>query len=206
MKIRFYHAPDANCCERLLWILDYKKIAYERIDVGLGDVGEQVRLLSPFARVPLMEVDGIALSESMAMAEFIEEIAPNPPLQYTEAFARAQVREICEAVNSSIHPQQNSSTVRFYHPDWSKEQMRPVRANWLFINLEKLQNRLWLQSQFAVGHQFTMADIFVSIIYRKALDLGRLATELPRYEQHWTFLMSDAEIRNACPIASQGVS
>ncbi|MFZ6658392.1 glutathione S-transferase family protein [Undibacterium sp. TJN19] len=202
MDIRFYHAPDANCCERLLWILDYKSVVYERIDVGLGDVGPLVRLHSPFARVPLMEVNGIPLSESMAMAEFIEEIAPNPPLQYTDAFARAQVREICEAINSSIHPQQNGSTVKYFHPDWSREQMRPLRANWLFINLEKLQSRLWQQSQFVVGDQFTMADIFVSIIYRKALDLGRVATELPLYEQHWQFLMSHAAIRDACPIAT----
>lgn len=201
MKIRFYHAPDANCCERLLWILDYKKVAYERIDVGLGDVGEQVRLLSPFARVPLMEIDGIALSESMAMAEFIEEIAPNPPLQYTEAFARAQVREICEAVNSSIHPQQNSSTVRYFHPEWSKEEMRPARANWLRINLQKLQSRLWHVSQYAVGEQFTMADIFVSIIYRKALDLGVLVSDLPEYDQYWNFLMSDETISGSCPVA-----
>ncbi|MFZ6640519.1 glutathione S-transferase family protein [Undibacterium sp. TC4M20W] len=202
MKIRFYHAPDANCCERLLWILDYKKVTYERIDVGLGDVGEQVRLLSPFARVPLMEVDGIALSESMAMAEFIEEIAPNPPLQYTEAFARAQVREICEAVNSSIHPQQNGSTVRFFHPDWSREQMRPVRAKWLNLNLQKLQGRLWRSSQFAVGTQFTMADIFVSIIYRKALDLGVTSSDFPEYDEYWKFLMSDETIRGSCPVAS----
>ncbi|MFZ6778236.1 glutathione S-transferase family protein [Undibacterium sp. Ji83W] len=202
MKIRFYHAPDANCCERLLWILDYKKVDYERIDVGLGDVGEQVRLLSPFARVPMMEVDGIALSESMAMAEFIEEVAPNPPLQYTEAFARAQVREICEAVNSSIHPQQNGSTVRFFHPDWSREQMRPVRAKWLSLNLEKLQGRLWRSSQFAVGTQFTMADIFVSIIYRKALDLGVSSSDLPEYDQYWQFLMSNEALRSSCPIVS----
>lgn len=202
MKIRFYHAPDANCCERLLWILDYKKVDYERIDVGLGDVGEQVRLLSPFARVPLMEVDGVALSESMAMAEFIEEIAPNPPLQYTEAFARAQVREICEAVNSSIHPQQNGSTVRFFHPDWSREQMRPVRAKWLSMNLQKLQSRLWQGSQFAVGTQFTQADIFVAIIYRKAVDLGVAISDLPEYEQYWQFLMTHEAIRSSCPVAS----
>ncbi|MFZ6743872.1 glutathione S-transferase family protein [Undibacterium sp. JH2W] len=202
MKIRFYHAPDANCCERLLWILDYKQVDYERIDVGLGDVGDQVRLLNPFARVPVMEVDGVALSESMAMAEFIEEIAPSPALQYQAAFARAQVREICEAVNSSIHPQQNGSTVRFFHPDWSREQMRPLRAKWLLMNLQKLQSRLWLGSQFAVGTQFTQADIFVAIIYRKAVDLGVAVTDLPDYEHYWKFLMSHESIRRSCPVAS----
>ncbi|MCH8622127.1 glutathione S-transferase family protein [Undibacterium sp. TS12] len=200
MHIRFYHAQEANCCERILWMLNYKQLAYERIDVGLGDVGEHVRLHSPFARVPLMEVDGIPLSESMAMAEFIEEIAPQPPLQYTDLFARAQVREICEAVNSSIHPQQNGSTVRYFHPEWSREQMKPVRAKWLHINLDRLQPRLWRSSQFAVGTQFTQADIFVSIIYRKAVDLGIPVSDLPRYEQYWQFLMSQEAIRNSCPV------
>ncbi len=201
MKIRFYHAPDANCCERLLWILDYKQVSYERIDVGLGDVGAEVRQHSPFARVPLMEVDGIPLSESMAMAEFIEEMVPSRPLQYTQAFARAQVREICEAVNSSIHPQQNGSTVRYYHPEWSKEEIRPARAKWLLLNLQKLQGCLWRTGQFAVGSEFTMADIFVAIIYRKALDLGVSSSELPEYDAYWTFLMSHEAIRSSCPVA-----
>ncbi|MFZ6720685.1 glutathione S-transferase family protein [Undibacterium sp. Ji49W] len=200
MHIRFYHAPDANCCERLLWILDYKRVPYERIDVGLTQVGEHVTQHSPFARVPLMEIDGTPLSESMAMAEFIEELVPNPPLQYTETFARAQVREICEAVNSSIHPQQNGSTVRYFHPEWSREQMKPARANWLNINLQKLQSRLWRSSQFAVGTDFTQADIFVSIIYRKAVDLGVPITDLPQYEKHWQFLMSHEAIRASCPV------
>jgi glutathione S-transferase len=147
-----------------------------------------------------MELDGTALTESMAMVELLEEIAPSPPLNYSTPLARAQVREACEAVNSSIHPVQNSSVVRHFRPDLSKNEMRPIRANWIASNLDKLKVRLWQSSSFAVGQQFTFADIFVAAIFRKGLELGIQRGALSSFETHWSFLMSHPTIRASCPL------
>ena len=200
MRIKFYYVAGSNCCERVRWALDYKCISYELVDLESPHEKLHLSSISPFDRVPVMELDGAALTESMAMIEFLEEIVPSPPLTYTTPLARAHVREVCEAVNSSIHPVQNSSVVRHFRPDLSKIEMRPIRANWIASNLHKLQMRLWQSSGFAVGQQFTFADIFVAAIYRKGLELGMDRGAFRSFETHWSFLMSHPAIQASCPI------
>lgn len=200
MNIKFYYAAGANCCERVRWALDFKCIAYELIDLEHEFDEAHFADISPFGRCPIMEIDGRALSESMAMVEFIEEIYPSPPLSYSDPFLRAQVREICEAVNSSIHPAQNSSIIQHFRPDLNKEQMKPIRAHWIASNLAKLEAQLWQNSSFAIGSQFTLADIFIAVIYRKGIKLGNSPKESPCFETHWQHLLSQPGIKESCPI------
>ncbi len=205
MQIQFFYAAGANCCERVRWALDFKRIPCQAIDVeALPPDAPALHLfqrISPFGRVPVMLLDGAPLSESMAMVELLEELHPTPALTYTSPLARAQVREICEAVNSSIHPIQNSSVVRTFRPDLSKADMRPLRADWISHNLAKLQNRLFLHSGFAVGDAFTLADIFIALIYQKGVTMD--CTRLPAFDAHWQFLMQNAAIRTSCPISRE---
>lgn len=198
--IRFYYAAGANCCERVRWALDWKRLSYDLVDLDQPFDEARFAAISPFGRVPVMELDGAPLTESMAMLEYIEEIAPTPPLNYADPLARARVREICEAVNSSIHPVQNSGVIRHFRPEWSKAEMRPVRAEWIATNLEKLAPLLWREGSFAVGDRFTLADILVGVIFAKGRALGIAAGRLRRFEQHWEHLMSVPAVRASCPI------
>jgi glutathione S-transferase len=200
MEIKFYYASGSNCCERVRWALDYKRVQYELIDLDGPFDKRHFAAISPFGRMPVMELDGVPLTESMAMVEFIEEYAPGVPLTYAEPLARAQVREVCEAVNSSIHPVQNSGVVRHFRPDLNKDQMKPIRADWIASNLAKLEPRLWLASPFAVGDRFTLADIFLAVIYRKGVALGMAPSACPQYEAHWSFLLSQPAIRDSSPL------
>ncbi len=47
-----------------------------------------------------------------------------------------------------------------------------AHTNWMSHCLNKLKSRLWKRSSFAVGDSFTLADIFVTSIYRKAISHG----------------------------------
>ncbi|MEN9866230.1 MAG: hypothetical protein RL748_1820 [Pseudomonadota bacterium] len=208
MDIRFYYAAGANCCERIKWALDYKGIAYTQLNEGTmsaADAEHFIRI-SPFQRWPVLELDGKPLSESMAMLEWLEEWQPLPPLNYRDLMLRARVREASEVVNSSIHPVQNRAVVRFFHPFGPEQEMRLMRADWVANNLAKLAPLLWLDSSFAVGEQFTMADILVAVIYRKGVQLGMLELpdldlDLDDFAHHWAHLMSIDAVRASCPLA-----
>jgi maleylacetoacetate isomerase len=199
MSIRLYYVPGANSCERVRWTLDYKRLAHVLVDPAdvVGTPGFSA--ISPFGRVPALELDGMILTESMAIVELLEEISPLPPLNYLDPLGRARVREICEAVNSSIHPVQNSGVVRYFRPEWSRDEIRARRAEWIATNLLKLEPRLWLESGYATGPQFTLADIFVAAIFQKGVSLGIADGALPRFASHWSFLMSTPAIANSCP-------
>ena len=111
------------------------------------------------------------------------------------------VREVCEAVNSSIHPVQNGGLVRHFRPELSGPEVRQVRADWIASKLLKLESGLWLNTGFASGSSFSLADIFVAAIFHKGLSLGINPRQIPRFAVHWSFLMAFPEIRTSCPIA-----
>ena len=182
--------------------MDYKGVQYELCGVDALDDFREFSEVSPFGRVPVLLTSGQPISESMAIAEYIEETAPTPALLGSSPLERARVREICEAVNSSIHPVQNSSVVRYFHPSCSKDDMRSLRAEWIEGNLCKLNGRLWRSGQFAVGHSFTLADIFVAVIFKKAEALGSSLRALAAYDAHWNYLMSVPTVRSSCPLAA----
>lgn len=104
-----------------------------------------------------MELNGIALTESMAIVELLEELHPSPPLNASDLTTRARVREVCEAVNASIHPVQNSAVIRHFSPG-----IVPCGSQ---ANSRRLDRRQPLEAgvQALVGHRryFSLADIFV---------------------------------------------
>ena len=118
-------------------------------------------------------------------------------MNYADPWRRAKVREVCEAINSSIHPVQNSSVVARLRPDWDKAAMRPFRRTWIAENLQALAPKLWLESAYAVGDRFTLADILLAVMARKAQTLG--GEPLPAFERHWQHLMAQPAVAGSCP-------
>lgn len=68
-------------------------------------------------------------------------------------------------------------------------------------NLQTLKSRLWKSSAYAVGRQFSLADIFVAVIYKRALTQGVEAQAFPAYEAYLRFLFEQEAIRAAAPFA-----
>lgn len=133
----------SNSSERVEWILSYKKIPFKWTKCPDNPGGDYLKI-NPLLRIPSLLVDGMPLSESMAMIEFLEELVPIPSIFPKSLWDRAKVREICEIVNATIHPIQNLKVAGFFIPGISKADIRPYRARWIGENLKKLQPLLFL--------------------------------------------------------------
>jgi maleylacetoacetate isomerase len=201
MNFTLYFANGANCSDRVRWVLAYKSIAFKGVDVDATADHPQFKATSPFGRIPVLVTGQETLTESMAIVEFLEDIRPEPPLLPRDALERARVREICEAVNSSIHPVQNSSVLRAIRPEWNRDETRSFRSHWISTNLEKLRPLLWLSGPYAVGNRFTLADIFIAFMHRKGVELGAPVDEGRPFCEHWAFLMSQPEIAASYPLS-----
>ena len=198
-KIKFYYEEGLNSSNRVKWCLDYKNIEYELINTNDIDI-EEYKKINPFVRIPGMLFNNTPLSESVAMIELIEETFPNPSLFPDSKIARAKVREVCEIINATIHPVQNSKVPVFFIPSLNKQEITFYRINWIKQNLEKLLPILFLNSKFAIGNSFTAADIFLICIYFKALELGMEKDLFSLLNEHIEHCLSFPEIKKSCPI------
>lgn len=111
----------SSCTYRVRIVLGLKQLAFEYAPVHLiRDGGHQHRPtfgdLNPLRQVPVLEVEEaggrVALVQSMAIIEYLEERFPDPPLLPSTPAARAHVRALAELVNSGIQPLQNTDTFR----------------------------------------------------------------------------------------------
>ncbi|WP_428240169.1 glutathione S-transferase family protein [Gynuella sp.] len=204
MELKLYSAVGSNSSERVEWALNYKSIPYQRIEVSNKALVSSYLHINPFGYVPCLAVAGHMISESMAIIECIEELFPQQSLLGNSVFQRAAAREICEYVNSSIHAPQNRTVLKTFNPDLPEQAKRELRGQWISECLSKLKQKLCKDSPFAIGEDFTIADIFVATIYKKALQHGSPDNDF--YDEHLRWLRQDNRIQAAEPSIDKPLS
>ncbi|MEY2777400.1 MAG: hypothetical protein RLY30_1498 [Pseudomonadota bacterium] len=96
--------------------LAFKGLAYELLPVHLRNNEHQApafEALSPERLVPVLEIDGLVLTQSLAMLEYLEERSPLPALLPADAPGRARVRALAQIIACEIHPLNNLRVLRY---------------------------------------------------------------------------------------------
>lgn len=171
--LTLYDCSTAPSPRRTRIFLAEKGVKYECVQVDLAK-GEQMKdefaAINPRRTVPvLVTEDGESLSENLAIAYYIDQLHPEPPLMGTDAFSRANVLEwnariefdglhaIAEILrNTSPHMKNRAMTGRKNIPqiqELAERGRMRIEAFW-----EDLDNRLQV-TPFVTGNNFTLADI-----------------------------------------------
>lgn len=87
--------------------LDWTSRPVHLVRDGGQQHSEDYRTLNPQRLVPTLEIDGLVITQSMAMLEYLEERHPEPSLLPEDAAGRARVRAIANAIACDIHPLNN---------------------------------------------------------------------------------------------------
>src|SRR5437667_9954085 len=74
MSTILYHADACPYCVRTRLVLAAKSIDHDTVDVDLSDRPPILRELNPRNRVPVIVHDGLVVSESEAINEYLDEI------------------------------------------------------------------------------------------------------------------------------------
>uniref|UniRef100_A0A3B4TC60 maleylacetoacetate isomerase n=1 Tax=Seriola dumerili TaxID=41447 RepID=A0A3B4TC60_SERDU len=103
--------------------IEYDQVPVNLIKDGGQQLTEQYKTLNPMQQVPAVEMDGITLSQSLAVIQYIDETRPGPRLLPADPKKRAQVRMISDLIASGIQPLQNLYVIQKIGADkvqWSQ--------------------------------------------------------------------------------------
>lgn len=187
MNLVLHHYWRSSSSWRVRWALAHKGVAYESnaIDLLKGAQSEGSYVAkSPMGLVPCLVVDGRALTESVAIIEWLEETTPEPSLYPRDSWARARVRQLVEFVNSGTQPLQNLAVNRHVSSDADKQ--KDWARHWIVRGLTAIERELGilrdegLGGAFAVGDSLTAADLYLVPQLYNARRFGVDLTPYPR--------------------------
>ena len=163
MKLYTYFRSSAAYRVRIA--LNLKKLPYEAIGIHLVKDGgrhksAEYRAVNPQMRVPALQLDsGEIILQSLAIAEYLEETHPNPPLLPKEPLARAQVRAVSQIVASDIHPLNNLVTLNYLKKlGHDQATVDEWYASWVKAGFEAIEPML-KPGPYAFGSTPGMADL-----------------------------------------------
>ncbi len=167
MKLYGYYRSSASY--RIRIILNLKDISHENIAVMLnrGEQHEEAyRAINPAGFVPVLEADGTLLAQSPAIAEYIEERCPEPPLLPSDPIHRAQVREMLHSIGCEMHPLQNLRVLNHLRSEFAQDDAGVAHwcQKWIGAGFAAFEQRARVRSangEYAFGDCVSLADVWL---------------------------------------------
>ena len=148
--------------------LNLKGLTPEIVEVNLmkGDQRDaKFRAVNPMMALPaLVDGDGPALFESLAIIEYIDETHPKPPLLPTDPKARARVRGLAQIVAADSHPLIVPRVREYLSAEFKVDEAGVMKwaQHWHKAALTALEEHLATEKDtgtYCQGEQITIADI-----------------------------------------------
>jgi len=148
--------------------LNLKGVEWTATPVHLvRDGGEQRQpaflRFNPQGLVPALEIDGLVLTQSLAIIEYLDETRPAPALLPPDSPGRARVRSLAQLVASDIHPLNNLRVLQQLEARFGLDpaQRRDWYCHWVEEGLRALEKRIVTEAgtgSFCHGNEPGLAD------------------------------------------------
>ena len=163
-----YNFWRSSASYRLRIALEMKRIEHDLVpvDIPSGEVrGPENLARNPQGYVPVLDIDGLRLTQSAAILEYLDETRPDPALLPTDPEGRVRVRALADLIAMDIHPVCNPNVVN--HVLSLAGGDNDMRVAWMkkfiargFDALEVLLDDP-RTGQFSHGDMVTLADLCI---------------------------------------------
>lgn len=182
--IRLHDFSLSSASYRVRIALNLKGIAYERRNYVLRE-GEQrspdYLAINPAGLVPCLEIDGLRLTQSLAIVEYLDSRVPEPRLIPQDPALRARAQAMALTVACDIHPLNNLRVLQWLEGEsMTGEQVKRWYAHWVHSGFSTLEAMLeeGPVGPFAMGDAVGIADL---CLVPQIFNARRFAVDLTPY-------------------------
>jgi maleylacetoacetate isomerase len=155
----------SSAAYRVRIALTLEGVEYESRSINLAQgepKSDQYRALNPQGLVPMLEIDGHRLTQSLPIISYLDLRFQNQPLLPNSAEARSHVLAMAHSIACDIHPLNNLRVLKYLKGELGRSQDEVDRwyAHWINEGFPALEALAAPRSgQFLFGDGPTMADV-----------------------------------------------
>ena len=174
---RLFHVALSPFCRKVRLSLAEKKIEVELVEERYWEQSAEFMRRNPAGKIPVLKMNGLMLSESAAICEYIEEVHPTPSLLPGDPESRYEVRRLVtwfddkfhhEVTSKLLYERVNKKIMGSGYPDSTNVKFGAKRIKY------HLDYMGWLldQRRWLAGDSMTLAD-FAAAAHLSSLDYIR---------------------------------
>ncbi len=167
--MKLYEYFRSSAAYRVRIALNLKNLPYESICVSLQKSEHdrnQFKKINPQGLVPVLDDDGMVLTQSFVIMDYLDSTYPEPALMPSNQRERAYVSSIALSIACDIHPLNNLRVLRYldYNLGLDENQRDGWYQHWIAQGLGALEEMISSEArsgQFCLSDSPTVADVFL---------------------------------------------
>ena len=167
--------PFSHRCRIVLY---EKGMDFQVIDVDLFNKPEDIAVINPYNRVPVLVERDLILYEPNIINEYIDERFPHPQLMPADPIMRARARQLLMTMEREIFAYIDPLEKNAKTADKSRQQIREQLTQMAPV---------FVKQKHMLGDEFSMLDVAIApLLWRLdhyGIDLGKQAAPVMKYAE-----------------------
>ncbi len=162
-EVVLYDYWRSSAAYRVRIALNLKGVAYRRVPIDLSQgvqLGADYMALNPQGLVPALAIDGLLLTQSLAIIDYLDANFPDPPMVSSDPASRSRTLAQALIIAADIHPINNLRVLNYLRRELGQGEDAVNRwyRHWIAEGLTALEAQAPEQGLFG-GARPNLADV-----------------------------------------------